>query len=259
MSGQPPSRRKNRDRYLALFIDKAHCPRSLLSGEGRQQTLAVLMAARQWALQWARLARQEAELGAEADSIREAAQAPPSARSRESGGPAGSLQNIRTQLNRQLAALEALQAAEGAGQVAPAALDRRRQQHTAALAQLATMCAAQLQELQQLEAQLGEEYEAASASVQEALAAPRGAGRASSSSDGASPRPAPAPAAPVRGALTASGSSSLPAEVTAHDTFMQRHGPTGELCNWHALWFIPCSAACLAPGCNLQVWCSVHS
>lgn len=183
------------------------------------------MNVRQWARQWDRLVRQEADLG---QGLQHGSkeQAPRFAR-----GPAalaGPTQQLRAHLDRQLAELEALRAQEAAAGEAPA-LNRRRRQVGAALAQLATACAAQLQELDELEVQLRHDYEEATKGAWQLLAGGNAAAvqQQGSALDGPAQQRARG-GADSPAARTAEKCSSLPPEVTAHDTFLQRHGPTGE-------------------------------
>ena len=184
----------------------------------------------QWARQWALLVRQEGELAAAADPPAAAvawAAAREPARWQQGGGTGtdAALQQLRTQLAKQLSSLEALRMAPAGQQQA-----RRRQHCEAALATLQTTTAAQLQELQQLEAGLAAEHQVAAHRVLEVLQAaaasaapPQTPAVAAGSAAAAGDAPAPA--------VSAWGQSQtqqdLPPEVTAHDAFLQRHGPTG--------------------------------
>ena len=167
---------------------------------------------RQWSRQWARMARQQAELD-------EAVPPPPPAsregrRAQPGSAREPALAQLRAKLTRQA---EALRVPHGVAPPPPSELQRRARQCEAAAAALA----AQLADLQQQEAAAAAEYKAAAAAAAQLLtAAPLSARH-------------DATALAAGGAALAAGPAAaptnLPPEVLAHDAFMQRHGPTGAL------------------------------
>lgn len=210
----------------ATFTANHEPPGSLFTFRNGRLTAVCSMEARQWTRQWARLTRQEAELCR--GLHQEAKQTAPGS-SRWPGAPVDQVQQLRAQLDRQLAILEAMRSQKAAGEEAPA-LDRRCRQAGAVLAQLATACAAQLQELDDLEVQLSPEYEQAAERARQLLATEPAAaqhqrGKLSCASSSAAQQEACSAACGPAGARSG---GSLPPEVAAHDRFLQRHGPTGE-------------------------------
>ncbi|KAL4421428.1 hypothetical protein ABPG75_010719 [Micractinium tetrahymenae] len=241
-AAQEPRRRQHHPSWLSPSILISFSHRSGRSADQARRKLSLplgtvvklraAMDARQWVRQWARLARQEAELGPGPQGGQQSERAPLGSARGPPGAPGAPGQQLRAQLDRQLAAAQALSAQQAAGEAAPA-LYRRRRQVSEALAQLATACAAQLQELDALESQLSAEYEEAAGSARQllaggaaALAAPaqRGGGTAAEQPD------CPGASGPAAAAAPTRSGSSLPPEVVAHDTFLQRHGPKG---GWH--------------------------
>lgn len=176
------------------------------------------MSLQQWCKQWAKLARQEAELVVRLEPCSVGGGAVPSEHHHPE--PTIAVQQLRMQLSKQLAVAEALLA--DCGSVSELKLERRRSRCAAALHDLQGNCLAQMGDLAAIEQEASAAWDSAAQrlkqvlSVMQSTAAPAREGSSHSLS-----------AAATEG-LTAG--DSLPGEVRALDTFLQRHGPTGA---WH--------------------------